>query len=163
MLQIGVAIEEPFSILPLEDITSAVQSDTAALLLRQDAVADLLRRGGVECHPRSGGASCSCNSSGRSGVDSSSGGSSSSSDCGGSVGIGSSGHGSSSASGVLLPVHGMNGARVAAGNGSVDGTASSGGEQLNGAGVEAGGQGARERPWMYGIGDDFAVDSIDRD
>lgn len=52
-------IEEPFSILPIEDILYEVQSETAALTERQDAVTDILRAGGIMCAPRSTfGAAC---------------------------------------------------------------------------------------------------------
>jgi uncharacterized membrane protein YgcG len=54
--QIGVQIEEPFSIMPLEDILYDVQSETTALIARQDVVVDLLRANGVECDPRSAAA-----------------------------------------------------------------------------------------------------------
>lgn len=55
-LQIGVQIEEPFSILPLEDILNDVQCETSALVARQGAVIELLRAGGVDARgPRSGG------------------------------------------------------------------------------------------------------------
>ncbi|GBF96253.1 hypothetical protein Rsub_08798 [Raphidocelis subcapitata] len=50
--EIGVQIEEPFSILPLEDILFDIQSETAALGERQGAVAEILRAGGIECTPR---------------------------------------------------------------------------------------------------------------
>ncbi|KAI8475060.1 MAG: Bestrophin, RFP-TM, chloride channel-domain-containing protein [Monoraphidium minutum] len=56
--EIGVQVEEPFSILPLEDILFDVQSETSALLARQDAVTDVLRAGGVDCAPRSLAGAC---------------------------------------------------------------------------------------------------------
>lgn len=51
--EIGVQIEEPFGILPLEDMVADIHLEIDAMVDRQDIVTDLLRAGGVDCDPRS--------------------------------------------------------------------------------------------------------------
>lgn len=56
--EIGVQIEEPFGILPLEDVCIDIQSEIDAMMERQDIVTDLLVAGGVDCDPRSTCGAC---------------------------------------------------------------------------------------------------------
>lgn len=56
--EIGVQIEEPFGILPLEDVCIDIQSEIDAMMERQDIVTDLLVAGGVDCEPRSTCGAC---------------------------------------------------------------------------------------------------------
>lgn len=56
--EIGVQIEEPFGILPLEDVCVDIQAEIDAMMERQDIVTDLLVAGGVDCEPRSTCGAC---------------------------------------------------------------------------------------------------------
>jgi hypothetical protein len=48
-----VQIEEPFGIIPIEDVCADITADVEAMVERQDIVTDLLVAAGVECGPRS--------------------------------------------------------------------------------------------------------------
>ncbi|KAF8061059.1 CYP97C1 [Scenedesmus sp. PABB004] len=56
--EIGVQVEEPLSILPLEDVVVDIQAEVDAMMERVDVVTDLLVAGGVDCGPRSACGAC---------------------------------------------------------------------------------------------------------